>query len=724
MNKNLQYLIVVASIVLSGNKLRGQAADHDHSDVIRSIASGPWSAAETWQDGHVPSGGDRVLISQGHVVLYDVDSEEVIRGICISGVLKFSSDKNTELNVGLIRVESGDVYFEDGFDCRVSEGEHETSKAADKPALEIGTPEQPIAPEFTATVRLHFMEGMDPENCPAIICCGGRMDIHGAPMKRTWVKLARNADAGSTRLFLAETVEGWKAGDRVLITGSARQEFSAGTAAAHVNQRPSSEVRQIRKADVYANRSRTIFGAPQVVQIDAPLDRSHAGGEEFRVEVANLSRNVVVESADPDGVRGHTMYHHGSSGSMSYSEFRHLGKKGVLGKYPIHFHLVGDTMRGSSVIGVSVWDSHNRWLTIHGTQYLVVRDCVGYQSLGHGFFLEDGTEVYNLLDRNLAVQSLITDPLPKQALPFDLNNGSGFWWANSLNSFSRNVAVECDQYGFRFEAEETDEFDPVLPVLQPDGTKKDTDIRTLPFLCFDDNEAHCQRRFGLNLGGIRGMTHAELMNPISRGGIAHSIGGTVGGIGPDRHHPFHIRNFKVWDTHWAFHCGSPSVHVDGLNVFDCNYGIWRSVIDLHEYDNLSFRDIHTTAISFPTGGHGPSIHWEDGRPSYPSTDPVDDLPPVTVVTRIIPDENGHVQLRGMTSDNEVVSQIHINDRSIRIDREGCSEWSARLRLERRDQATIVVRADDDSGNVEPRPQTILLSASQLASQEGNSHALK
>ncbi len=27
----------------------------------------------------------------------------------------------------------------------------------------------------------------------------------------------------------------------------------------------------------------------------------------------------------------------------------------------------------------------------------MVRDCVGYQSVGHGFFLEDGTEVFNLL---------------------------------------------------------------------------------------------------------------------------------------------------------------------------------------------------------------------------------------------------------------------------------------------------------------------------------------
>src|SRR5581483_5643625 len=137
--------------------------------------------------------------------------------------------------------------------------------------------------------------------------------------------------------------------------------------------------------------------------LDQPLAMAHLGDRDYRGEAANLSRNVVVESADPDGVRGHTMYHKGSAGSLSYTEFRHLGKKGVLGKYALHFHLVRDTMRGSTVVGNSIWDSHNRWLTIHGTDYLVARDNVGYKSAGHGFFLEDGTEVYNVLDRNLAV---------------------------------------------------------------------------------------------------------------------------------------------------------------------------------------------------------------------------------------------------------------------------------------------------------------------------------
>src|SRR5262249_20677131 len=151
------------------------------------------------------------------------------------------------------------------------------------------------------------------------------------------------------------------------------------------------------------------------VTLDRTLEVDHLGDGLYRGEVANLSRNVIVESANLQE-RGHTMYHRYSAGAISYSEFRHLGKEGVLGRYSLHYHLVGDTMRGSYVLGASIWDSGNRWLTIHGTNYLVARDNVGYGSKGHGFFLEDGTEVYNVLDRNLAVGARPTKRLPKQVL--------------------------------------------------------------------------------------------------------------------------------------------------------------------------------------------------------------------------------------------------------------------------------------------------------------------
>ena len=291
----------------------------------------------------------------------------------------------------------------------------------------------------------------------------------------------------------------------------------------------------------------------------------------YRGEVANLSRNVVVESADAGVSRGHTMYHRDSTGSISYAEFRHLGKTGNLGKYSLHFHRVGDTMRGSSVVGASIWDSGNRWLTIHGTNSLVVRDCVGYRSVGHGFFLEDGTEVENILDGNLAVQAFAGSPLKGQVFSFDRNEGAGFWWANSFNAFMRNVAVECDQYGFRYEAPLAEGFDGTLPVRGSDDVRRPVDIRSLPFLRCDDNEAHAQRRYGFNLGGGPGV----------------GAQGGVGDAGPDKRHPFVIRGLRVWASHWAVSPAAPGVLIDGLDIAHCDFGLWRPHYQRHAYRNVN-----------------------------------------------------------------------------------------------------------------------------------------
>jgi hypothetical protein len=60
-------------------------------------------------------------------------------------------------------------------------------------------------------------------------------------------------------------------------------------------------------------------------------------------------------------------------------------------------------------------------------------------------------------------------------IAFDKNGGASFWWANSLNSFTGNVAAECDEFGYRFDMVESAGFQPVLPVRQPDTS-------TLPFI--------------------------------------------------------------------------------------------------------------------------------------------------------------------------------------------------------------------------------------------------
>ncbi len=622
----------------------------DESGLIRSRQSGRWSAASTWEMGAIPSAEARVLVRSDHVVLYDLQSDQVIRSIHVSGTLRFITDQNTRLDVGLIKIQPGDDASENGFDC----DDHPTIPSPNQPVpvLEVGSAERPIEAGKTSLIRLVALKGMNPDSCPAIVCCGGRMDFYGASMSRSWVKLGNDPKPGDTVVHLAEPVTGWREGDRILVTAATNRVRKQGeTLRPGVGSlRCFTEERFIRSID------------GTKLTLDRPLAETHSMPEGLRGEIANLSRNVIIESADASQGRGHTMYHRHSAGSIGYAEFRHLGKEGVKGRYPIHFHLVGQTMRGSSVIGASVWDSGNRWITIHGTNQLVVRDCVGYQSVGHGFFLEDGTETLNVLDRNLAVQSYAGKRLPHQALAFDDNSGAGFWWANSLNTFTRNVAVECDRYGFRYEAILSPADDLRKQVLLTNRSRETVDIRTLPFVKFLDNEAHAQL-YGIDLG--------EGTN----------------GVGPDRDHPFELLNTRLWDCSWAFRTDVPNLLVDGLSIDRCRYGVSHAREGFRAYRNTTIRRCYLAGAIPPLDASADEKLFKR-----------DDSSPNTIVTFVASPKKGERLIRGTSADNGEIRRVLVNGCEARAIAPGLTEWE--ITIDEPQDGMISAGAEDMAGNIE------------------------
>src|SRR5215470_7915096 len=104
--------------------------------IVRTAKSGAWSAPRTWEGGKVPSGNVRVLIGEGHHVVYDLQATEPVRSLTISGVLSFTPDKDTRLDVGLIKIQPGEDCREEGFACDI----HNSSSLVTKPraALEVG----------------------------------------------------------------------------------------------------------------------------------------------------------------------------------------------------------------------------------------------------------------------------------------------------------------------------------------------------------------------------------------------------------------------------------------------------------------------------------------------------------------------------------------------------------------------------------------------------------
>ena len=120
----------------------------------------------------------------------------------------------------------------------------------------------------------------------------------------------------------------------------------------------------------------------------------------------------AVNPGNPDNYfGGHTIVR---QGFLTYQvqgvEFYQLGQGGSIMHYPVHFHMVRQTptSNGASepltfVKDSSVWDSMTRFMVIHATQGVRLARNVGYESIGHGFYLEDGTETGNQLYANLGV---------------------------------------------------------------------------------------------------------------------------------------------------------------------------------------------------------------------------------------------------------------------------------------------------------------------------------
>jgi hypothetical protein len=80
-----------------------------------------------------------------------------------------------------------------------------------------------------------------------------------------------------------------------------------------------------------------------------------------------------------------------------------LGEGGRIGHYPIHFHMTRQVPANTFVKDSSVWDSMTRWIVLHATQGVLLARNVGYLSIGHEYYLEDGTESNNKLYANIGM---------------------------------------------------------------------------------------------------------------------------------------------------------------------------------------------------------------------------------------------------------------------------------------------------------------------------------
>jgi hypothetical protein len=86
-------------------------------------------------------------------------------------------------------------------------------------------------------------------------------------------------------------------------------------------------------------------------------------------------------------------------------------------------------------------------------------------------------------------------------------------------------------------------------------------------------------------------------------------------------------------------------------------------------------------------------------------DPIDDLPPVTVITHV--SKRGEkLIVRGTTSDNGAVTKVLVNGQPARALAANFAEWEAVLSKDSARAKEIRAQATDAAGNVEPRPHVV------------------
>jgi len=93
--------------------------------------------------------------------------------------------------------------------------------------------------------------------------------------------------------------------------------------------------------------------------------------------------------------------HGNGKGYVEGVEFHRVGQTNTIGRYPMHFHLLG-TCADCYIRASSVHRSYYRCITIHGTNNATVTENVCYDVIGMGYYLEDGVEENNIISFNLA----------------------------------------------------------------------------------------------------------------------------------------------------------------------------------------------------------------------------------------------------------------------------------------------------------------------------------
>ncbi len=438
---------------VAGNHLRGKAISTGHDTIpdfctnsnIQTVASGSWSDPNIWSLGRVPLAGDRVIISTGTMVNYDLVSDASLLNLCIEtgATLSFVHDRNTKIVVANFMVMDG------GY-------------------LEVGTDISPIPPSFKAEIVIANRPIdliSDPDQFGTGLIAMGKVRMFGSVKSPTFLRLTQEPKVGQTFLVLEQAVGGWSVGDRIVLPDTRHMKWNEVT-----DWHPTSPQWEEFTIQSMSTDNKTI-------NLSSPLQFDHLGARDgdgaivFMPHVANLTRNVVIRSENPSGVRGHTMFTMRPDVDIRYVWFKDLGRTTTgaldpstnhIGRYSLHMHHVAGpttpqsnsyqyTLIGNSLDGGSLANNFKWAMTIHDSHYGFISDNVAYNFGGALYAFEDGSESFNLVNHNFGMRTWGVGGRMEEG-----TGGTAFWFRGPNNYVRNNVATNVwgnvteAAYGFKF----------------------------------------------------------------------------------------------------------------------------------------------------------------------------------------------------------------------------------------------------------------------------------
>jgi hypothetical protein len=411
--------------------------------TIMSVQSGRWSSASTWSPARLPAANDSVLISGGTTVTFDRTLTGALNAVCIEGTLQFDTSVSTLLWAANITVDPSG-------------------------ALLIGSSGSPVPASVKAEIVIANRLYSDPGQYGTGFISLGKVSIHGAAKRPTFLRVAAEPLAGQNTLVVETAVTGWKPGDRLVLPDTRHMKWNEVT-----NWTPNSP--QWEELTI-----QSISSDGKTLTLTTPLRFDHRGARDgdgvldFLPHVGNLTRNVIIRSESPigqPGTKGHVLFTHRADIDVRYAAFRDLGRTTIaplndttnhIGRYALHaHHLMGPvstpangyqyTLIGNAIDGGSSENNLKWGVAIHNSHYGLVKDNFAYNFAGGLFVTEDGSESYNLIEHNFAVRSNGTGGRMAEG-----TEGTGFWFRGPNNYVRSNVAANVwgdnpeAAYGYKY----------------------------------------------------------------------------------------------------------------------------------------------------------------------------------------------------------------------------------------------------------------------------------